>query len=104
MKHIVSMTVAVLAYAAIAGPAEAAPKYGCFKVTAETLNIRASAFSTGAVIGTAPKGAILVKRKRFCTLRGFWCAVSYKGIAGWADKSFFTKSECPANLSLLTKQ
>lgn len=81
-----------------AGAAEAAPKYGCFKVTADGVNIRGSAFSSGAVVGTAPKGAILIKRKPYCTLRGFWCAVSYKGVDGWADKKYYTITTCPKDL------
>lgn len=74
------------------------PAFGCFTANAD-LNIRDTAFATGAVIATAQAGDILVKRKRFCTLRGFWCAVSYEGIDGWADKSFMTVTPCPANLS-----
>ena len=76
------------------------PAYGCFKVTAAELNIRETAFSSGAVVALASKGDILVKRKRFCTLRGFWCAVStLKGVDGYADKSMIAVAPCPAKLS-----
>lgn len=75
------------------------PAFGCFRVTASALNIRDRPFSTAAVIGMAEKGDILVKRRRWCTWRGFWCAVRYDGIDGYADKSFMEVAPCPASLS-----
>jgi hypothetical protein len=77
------------------------PAYGCFKVTAPQINIRATAFSTGAVLATASKNEILVKRRRFCTLRGYWCAVTTNaGIQGFADKNLIAVASCPARLSV----
>ncbi len=79
------------------GAADAASSgYGCFRVVGTPgLNIRATAFSTSAVIATASRGEILVKWKRFCALRGFWCPVEKGGIKGHADKSFLQKVPCP---------
>ena len=76
------------------------PAYGCFKVTAAELNIRDKAFASGAVIATVSKGETLIKRRRFCTLRGYWCAVTTnKGIQGYADKTSIAVAPCPARLS-----
>lgn len=76
------------------------PPYGCFRVTAPEINIRKTAFSSGEVLAQAKRGDILIKRKRFCTLRGFWCAVrTAKGVDGYADKSLIKVSACPARLS-----
>jgi hypothetical protein len=76
------------------------PQYGCFKVTAAEMNIHGTAFASGPVIGTAKRGEILVKRKRFCTARGFWCAVTTrKGVQGYGDKSLMAIAPCPAKLS-----
>jgi uncharacterized protein YraI len=79
-----------------AGAAEAAT-YGCFQVTGTAgLNIRATPFSSSAVVGTASKGEILKKWKRFCALRGFWCPVEKaNGLRGHADKAFLKKVPCP---------
>ncbi|MDQ8700496.1 SH3 domain-containing protein [Hyphomicrobium sp. LHD-15] len=75
--------------------AQAAPKYGCFKVTVPSLNIRARPYSSADVIGVAKKGDILEKRKLFCTPRGFWCAVRKGSLEGYADKSNLAKLPCP---------
>lgn len=77
------------------GPGAAASKYGCFKVTSDTLNIRDKPYSTASVIGTAVKGEILEKRKQWCTPRGFWCAIRQEPLDGYADKNFMTKVPCP---------
>lgn len=79
------------------------PKYGCFRVTSESLNIRAKALSTSDVVGTAKRGDILVKRRRFCALRGYWCPVTFGGVEGWADKAFFETAACPPRLSAPAK-
>ena len=72
---------ALLALALLNVPATAQttsyrPAYGCFKVTVPELNIRETASSKGNIVATTYKNEILVKRRRFCTLRGFWCAVT----------------------------
>ncbi|MFA5952706.1 MAG: hypothetical protein WC807_20795 [Hyphomicrobium sp.] len=85
---------AVTASLSLSVAAQAA-NYGCFKVTADELNIRARPYSDAAVIGTASKGEILVKRKMFCTFRGFWCAVSKGSVEGYADKAHMQKMVCP---------
>lgn len=103
MQRIARAFLAGLALAALAGGAQAAttsrPAYGCFKVTAAEINIRAKPLSSAAVLGTAHKGDILVKRKRWCTLRGYWCAVRRGTTEGYADKSFMKVAPCPASMS-----
>jgi uncharacterized protein YraI len=75
--------------------AEAGQNYGCFKVITPALNIRARPYSDAAVIGTASAGEIIEKRKRWCTLRGYWCAVRKGTVEGYADKNFLDKTACP---------
>jgi SH3-like domain-containing protein len=94
-----AMTLAITASLAVAEPATTRPKYGCFKVTTASLNIRAKAFSNADVVATAKRGDILVKRRRFCALRGYWCPVTFGGVEGWADKAFFETAPCPPRLS-----
>lgn len=105
MPYVKPIAATLLAIAMAAAPAAAQtvthrPAYGCFKVTVPELNIRAKAFSSSAVIATAVKGETLVKRHRYCTLRGFWCAVTTnKGLQGFADKSMMAVAPCPARLA-----
>ena len=69
--------------------------YGCFRANSD-LNIRDRPYSSAAVIGTVAKGELMEKRKRWCTLRGYWCSVTTKsGIEGYADKAFMDKVSCP---------
>ncbi len=75
--------------------AQAANNYGCFKVTASSLNIRARPYSTADVIGVASRGDILEQRKLFCTPRGFWCAIRKGSLEGYADKANMRKINCP---------
>lgn len=92
--------VCFLATSLVHAPAQAAPPgHGCFKVTAAVVNIRDGAFSSSNVVGSAGRGEILVKRKRFCTLRGFWCAVRKGSIEGWADTAFMERVDCRGRLS-----
>ena len=78
----------------------ARPKYGCFMVTANALNIRKRPYSFSNVVRSVAKGDILIKRKRWCTPRGFWCAVTTQdGVKGYADKSYMKVAPCPARLS-----
>ena len=90
---------AVSASLATAQTVTTRPKYGCFRVTADSLNIRAKALSTADVVGTAKRGDLLVKRRRFCALRGYWCPVAFGVVEGWADKAFFEAAPCPPRLS-----
>jgi hypothetical protein len=85
----------LLAVIAGVATAQAASPYGCFQVTAPELNIRDRPYRDAAVIGTAIKGDVLEKRKRWCTLRGYWCAVRKGGLNGYADKAFMAKIPCP---------
>jgi hypothetical protein len=73
----------------------AATNYGCFKVKTPSLNIRFRPYSDAQVIGTAEAGDILEKRKRWCTLRGYWCAVRKGTLEGYADKTYLEKVPCP---------
>lgn len=72
-----------------------AATYGCFKVTASSVHIRARPYSNADILTTASKGDILEKRKLWCTLRGFWCAVRAGSVDGYADKAFMEKVPCP---------
>jgi hypothetical protein len=93
--------IGIFAPAAQAQSTSIRPAYGCFKVTAPQINIRGTAFSTGPVVATASKNEILIKRRRFCTLRGYWCAVTTNaGIQGFADKNLMAVAACPARLSV----
>ena len=76
------------------------PKYGCYRVVgADAVNIRAKPFSTSDVIGVARRGEILVKWRRWCTLRGFWCPVQSGDKMGHADKSYLEPAPCPPAFS-----
>ena len=69
--------------------------YGCFRANTD-LNIRDRPYSSATVIGNVAKGEVMEKRKRWCTLRGYWCAVTTKaGLEGYADKSLMDKMPCP---------
>lgn len=85
----------LVALSGFSAEAQPATKYGCFKVTVPSLNLRARPYSTADVIGVAHKGDILEKRKLFCTPRGFWCAVRKGSLEGYADKSNMAKIACP---------
>jgi Bacterial SH3 domain len=87
--------VLVFATATVLSAQSASAGYGCFRANTD-LNIRDRPYSSANVIGNVPKGQILEKRKLFCTLRGYWCAVTTKaGLEGYADKSFMDKTPCP---------
>ncbi len=76
------------------------PAYGCFKVSSAQANIRAGSSANADVIATAIKNETLVKRRRFCTVGGNWCAVTTnKGIQGFAAKADIKVSACPARTS-----
>ncbi|MEZ5924883.1 MAG: hypothetical protein R3D57_10935 [Hyphomicrobiaceae bacterium] len=91
---------AVLSFGAAlpaSSPAAAADKiYGCYKVIGvSSLNIRARPYSNSDVIGVAHRGEILLKWKRWCAWRGFWCPVQKGSVAGHADKRYLMKVACP---------
>lgn len=92
-----TLMIAAAGFAVMASaPAPAhAGKYGCFKVTASSLNIRARPYSSADVIGVAHRGDVLEKRKMFCTPRGFWCAIRKGALEGYADKANMAKIACP---------
>lgn len=72
-------------------------RFGCYKVTANSLNLRKRAWGRSAVVGVVHKGTVVAKRRRWCALRGFWCPVRTKaGVSGWADKKYLRRTKCPA--------
>lgn len=84
-----------LAVSLLLSAAAHAGDYGCFRANTD-LNVRDRPYSSAAVIGNVAKGEVLEKRKRWCTLRGYWCAVTTKsGLEGYADKAFMDKMPCP---------
>ncbi len=93
-SKLAAVAAACLAMAGLVDAAQAAT-YGCFKVTADSINIRSRPYSDAEVVGSASKGDILEKRKLLCTPRGFWCAIRKGSLEGYADKSFMTKVACP---------
>ena len=75
-------------------------KYGCYRVVgADAVNIRARPFSSSDVVGVAERGEILVKWRRWCTLRGFWCPVQRGDLKGHSDKRYLEPIACPPSLA-----
>lgn len=92
---VAALTLAALA-ATPAAVSAADAGYGCFRVAGvSSINIRATAWSTAAVVATANRGEVLVKWKRYCAWRGFWCPVEKNGVKGHADKRYLLKVACP---------
>ncbi len=98
MKLSSSIALATLGLAVSTGgaatPVHASP-YGCFVVTAPSLNIRARPYASSDAIGVAKKGDILEKRKLICTPRGYWCAIRKGSLEGYADKNYMRRVKCP---------
>lgn len=70
-------------------------RFGCYRVTAATLNVRKSAWGRSDILATVRRGELVAKRRRFCALRGFWCPIRTKaGIRGWVDKRFVRRARC----------
>lgn len=93
MHAFLRMGVMVLALGASAATATAQtgnrPVHGCFQVIADSLHVRRTAFASGEILGGAEKGDILIKRKPWCTWRGYWCAVRTEDcVEGYVDKKF----------------
>lgn len=104
MRALLRMGVMALALGAFASTAATEiskrPAHGCFKVIADSLNVRRTAFATGEIVGVAVQGDILIKRKRWCTWRGYWCGISTEdGVDGYVDKKFIEMTPCPVRLS-----
>lgn len=70
--------------------------HGCYRVTTSAINIRAKPFASADIISRARNGDIVLKWKRFCTLRGYWCPVEKDGIRGHADKAHLQPVPCSA--------
>jgi hypothetical protein len=67
--------------------------YGYYEVTGVgALNIRERPYLTSPVLAVADEGEILVKWKRFCSLRP-WCPVQKGDVQGWAGKAYLTEVE-----------
>lgn len=76
------------------------PAYGCFKVSTSEAAVREKASAAGAKIASAYKGETLVKRRRFCTLGGNWCAVTTNaGLQGFVAKADIAVAPCPSRLA-----
>jgi hypothetical protein len=91
MTRIQTLAIAISLAAGIAAltqPAAAlSSRYGCYEVTAGSLNIREKAWSSSKVLAVATRG--------FCALRGFWCPVTTEdGVEGWAGKQFLKRTAC----------
>ena len=95
LAHVAPVAVCILLSGSFTDKAEAGKNYGCFQVITPSLNIRERPYSDARVIGTASAGDILEKRKRWCTPRGYWCAVRMGTLEGYADKSFLGTTKCP---------
>ena len=62
--------------------------YGYYEVVgASSLNIRARPYMSSQVLTVAEEGEVLVKWKRFCSLRP-WCPVQKGDVQGWAGKDY----------------
>jgi hypothetical protein len=99
MTRIQTLAIAISLAAGIAAlsqPAAAlSSRYGCYEVTASSLNIREKPWSISKVLAVAKRGDKLAKRRRFCALRGFWCPVTTEdGVEGWAGKQFLKRTAC----------
>lgn len=91
----ISVAAGGMAVCLLLNSAALAGDFGCFRANTD-LNIRDRPYSSAAVVGNVAKGEVLEKRKRWCTLRGYWCAVTTKsGLEGYADKAFMDKMPCP---------
>ncbi len=62
--------------------------YGYYEVVgASSLNIRERPYMSSEVLTVAEEGEVLVKWKRFCSLRP-WCPVQKGDVQGWAGKDY----------------
>jgi hypothetical protein len=67
--------------------------YGYYEVIgAGALNIRERPYLNSPVVAVAEKGEILVKWKRYCSLRP-WCPVQKGDVQGWAGKAYLTEAD-----------
>jgi hypothetical protein len=93
---------AVTAGSVIAQTSLTRPPFGCFQVSVPQLNIRLKPDGDAPVIGSVKQGDFLIKRKRFCNFRGFFCAVQAGPLEGYADKNFMAVAPCPASTAVPT--
>ena len=76
------------------------PAFGCFRVSAKSLDIHEGAASSSAHVATVSRGDLLIKRRRFCGTLIPSCAVkTEKGVEGFAAKGSIKVAPCPARLS-----
>lgn len=67
--------------------------YGYYEVVGtSSLNIRERPYTTSRVLAVAQKGEILVKWKRYCSLRP-WCPVQLDDVQGWAGKAYLREAD-----------
>lgn len=87
------LTAVVLALYVPANAQEEDGGYGYYEVTgAAALNIRERPYMTSPVLAVAEEGEILIKWKRFCSLRP-WCPVQKGDIKGWAGKAYLAEAD-----------
>lgn len=79
--------------ATIATAQEEEDAFGYFEVVGvSALNIRERPYTNSPVLGIAEEGEVLVKWRRYCSLRP-WCPVRMGGIEGWAGKAYLREIE-----------
>lgn len=105
MRALAAITTGIVILTVTAGSAGAQtsftrPPFGCFQVSVPQLNIRLKPDGDAAVIGSVKQGEFLIKRKRFCNFRGFFCAVQAGPLEGYADKNFMAVAPCPASTNV----
>lgn len=67
--------------------------YAYYEVTGvSALNIRERPYMNSEVLAVAEEGEVLIKWKRFCSLRP-WCPVQKGDVQGWAGKAYLTETE-----------
>ncbi len=67
--------------------------YGYYEVVgAAALNIRERPYESSRVLTVAERGEILVKWRRYCSLRP-WCPVEKDGVRGWAGRAYLRETD-----------
>ncbi|HKJ62963.1 MAG TPA: hypothetical protein VKA94_13395 [Hyphomicrobiales bacterium] len=86
------LTAIILALYVPANAQEADDGYGYYEVTGVgALNIRERPYMTSRVLAVAEEGEVLIKWKRFCSLRP-WCPVQKGDVQGWAGKAYLREA------------
>lgn len=87
------LTAIILALYVPANAQEYDEGFGYYEVSgASALNIRERPYLNSPVLAVAEEGEILVKWKRYCSLRP-WCPVQKGDVRGWAGKEYLEDAE-----------